>query len=150
MDVAGTVSGLLPWGVKAHGVGPQTGISLTVRLETPIPLICLQTDYQTASARNDNRLNCHLVVENRVPKINPSTQKELKEQLRVAKNAQKEAVKHFKEIVREIPSGLPHPDGSDRIRNASRELADAHKRLVALLIELNRISRDAARKQRQP
>jgi len=41
MDVAGTVSGLPPWGVKAHGTGPQNKnvISLAVRMETPIPLI---------------------------------------------------------------------------------------------------------------
>jgi len=85
-----------------------------------------------------------------VPKLNPSTQKDLKEQLRVAKNAQKTAVKRFKEIVREIPSGLPHPDGSDRVRNASRELTDAHNRVVTLLVELNRISQDGARRQKQP
>jgi hypothetical protein len=84
-----------------------------------------------------------------VLKAKPATQKELKQQLRVARNAQKEAVKRFKEIVRDIPSGLPHPDGSDRIRNASRELTETHNRMVALLVKLNRMSQDGDEKKRK-
>jgi hypothetical protein len=84
-----------------------------------------------------------------VLKTNPATQKGLKGQLRVARNAQKEAVKRFTEIVRDIPSGLPHPDGSDRIRNASRELTETHNRMVALLVKLNRMSQDGDEKKRK-
>jgi hypothetical protein len=84
-----------------------------------------------------------------VLKAKPATQKELKQQLRVARNAQQEAVKRFKEIVRDIPSGLPHPDGSDRIRNASRELTETHNRMVALLVKLNRMSQDGDEKKRK-
>ena len=99
---------------------------------------------------NGSKTDFHLVNENRVLKAKPATQRELKEQLRVARNTQKEAVKRFKEIVRDVPSGLPHPDGSDRIRNAARELSDAHSRMVALLVELNKISQDGDGKNRKP
>ena len=34
----------------------------------------------------------------------------------------------FNSIVRDIPSHLPHPDGTQRIQNASRELAAARKK----------------------
>jgi hypothetical protein len=84
-----------------------------------------------------------------VLKAKAATQKELKEQLKVARNAQKEAVKRFIEIVRDIPSGLAHPDGSDRIRNASRALTETHNRMVALLVKLNRMSQDGDGKKRK-
>ena len=99
---------------------------------------------------NGSKADLHLINENRVLKAKPATQKELKEQLRVARNAQKEAVNRFKAIVRDIPSGLPHPDGSDRIRHAARELTAAHSRMVALLVELNKISQDGDGKKRKP
>ena len=42
----------------------------------------------------------------------------------------------FEKAVEDIPSGMPHPDGAQRIRNASRQLSkardemmDAHRRL---------------------
>ena len=70
------------------------------------------------------------------------TQQNLKQRLRVAMQAQKQAVKRFGEVIRDIPSGLPHPDGSQRIRNASRELTEAQSAVIALLIELNQGSLD--------
>jgi len=73
-------------------------------------------------------------------RTNSATQKELKRQLRLAVDAQKQALQRFKEVIREIPSGLPHPDGSERIHQASRELTDAHGAVVALLMKLNRSS----------
>jgi hypothetical protein len=85
-----------------------------------------------------------------VPKADPNSQKELKGKLAVAIKAQKIAAKQFKGVVKDIPSGLPHPDGSDRIRNASRELTDANNRVVALLVELNRIYQDGDGKKRKP
>jgi len=99
---------------------------------------------------NGSKADFHLVNENRVLKAKPATQKELKQQLRVPRNAQKESVKRFKEIVRDVPSGIPHPDGSDRIRNAARELTAAHSRMVALLVELNRMFQDGNGKMRKP
>ena len=37
------------------------------------------------------------------------------------------ATREFTSILDDIPSGLPHPDGSQLIQNASRELAAARK-----------------------
>jgi hypothetical protein len=76
-------------------------------------------------------------IGNRV-KANSPTRKKLKEQLKVATAAQKLAIKRFKEVIRDIPRGLPHPDGSDRIRIASRELTEAHNLVIALVVELNK------------
>lgn len=38
------------------------------------------------------------------------------------------ALKQFQEIVKDIPSGLPHPDGTARLQAAGREV----KRLLAV------------------
>jgi hypothetical protein len=81
-------------------------------------------------------------------KPNSPSRKELREQLRVATAAQKLAIKRFKEVIRDIPSGLPHPDGSDRIRIASHELSEAHNLVIALLVELDKISLDGGDEQR--
>jgi len=70
-------------------------------------------------------------------KSNPQMQKELEQQLKVAMEAQNQAVKRFRDVIRDIPSGLPHPDGSQRILNASRDLREAHNLVIALLVELN-------------
>jgi len=43
----------------------------------------------------------------------------------------------FNEVVRDIPSGLPHPDGTQRIHNAARELADAREKLAVTIARLN-------------
>ena len=67
---------------------------------------------------------------------------ELKQQLKVAVEAQKEAVKRFRNVIRDVPSGLPHPDGRDRIQNASREVTKAHNSLIAVLTKLNQHSLD--------
>src|SRR5665213_2206556 len=47
-----------------------------------------------------------------------------------------EAIREFDEVMGQFPSGLPHPDGVQRIRNASnalniarKEMATAHNRL---------------------
>ena len=47
------------------------------------------------------------------------------------------ASRKFNEVVRDIPSGLPHPDGTQRIHNLSRELADAREKLAAAITRLN-------------
>ena len=36
----------------------------------------------------------------------------------------------FNAITGEIPSGIPHPDGVQRIRNASRDLSSARAELM--------------------
>ena len=76
--------------------------------------------------------------------LNPNSRpnQELKQRLKVATEVRNETAKRFKEILRDIPSGLPEPDGSQRIRNASRDLTEAQSAVVALLIELNKSSLD--------
>lgn len=41
------------------------------------------------------------------------------------------AMKVFDGMVREVPSGIPYPDGVQRIKNASRELSSARAALNA-------------------
>ena len=36
----------------------------------------------------------------------------------------------FSDVMSQVPSGLPHPDGTQRIRNASRELFRARKEMM--------------------
>jgi hypothetical protein len=43
----------------------------------------------------------------------------------------------FIEITSDIPSGLPHPDGIQRIHNASREMDAARKEMMAAHSRLN-------------
>ena len=70
------------------------------------------------------------------------SQEELRTLLKVALAAQKIAIKSFRKVIREIPSGLPYPDGSDRILKTSRELAKAQSAVVNVLVKLNKISLD--------
>ena len=43
----------------------------------------------------------------------------------------------FMVVTNEIPSGLPHPDGIQRIQNAARELAVARKKVKEADADLN-------------
>jgi hypothetical protein len=43
----------------------------------------------------------------------------------------------FDAVTSEIPSGFPHPDGTQRIHNASREMSQAR---VGLMIAHNRLN----------
>jgi len=47
-----------------------------------------------------------------------------------AKVRASEACETFNEIMDKLPSGLPHPDGTQRIHNASRELSIARKEMM--------------------
>ena len=49
----------------------------------------------------------------------------------------KEATDSFDAIVREIPSGMPHPDGVQRIHNASRKVSVAR---IAMMKAHNRLN----------
>jgi|SRR6266851_5631607 len=42
----------------------------------------------------------------------------------------------FDKVIHEIPSGLPHPDGAQRIKNASRALSAARDKMIAAMIRL--------------
>jgi hypothetical protein len=48
----------------------------------------------------------------------------------------------FNEVVRDIPSGLPHPDGTQRIQNVGPELGCAGKAGVAIARLNDFVSRD--------
>lgn len=79
--------------------------------------------------------------------------KELKQRLKMATEARDQAAKRFREILRDLPSGLPESDGSERILNASRDLTAAQSAVVALLVELNKSSLEgggAGKKKSRP
>jgi hypothetical protein len=61
----------------------------------------------------------------------------LKDEFETAKRQMNFASQRFNEVVRDIPSGLPHPDGTQRIHNAGRELADAREKLAVAIGRLN-------------
>jgi len=41
-----------------------------------------------------------------------------------------EAAEEFRVVMERVPSGLPHPDGTQRIKNASDKLSTARKELM--------------------
>jgi hypothetical protein len=51
----------------------------------------------------------------------------------VARNT---ASQDFDEILRNIPSALPHPDGVQRIKNASHALSAARETMIVAMIRL--------------
>jgi hypothetical protein len=61
----------------------------------------------------------------------------LRDEFEAAKRRMNAASLKFNEVVRDIPSGLPHPDGTQRIHNAGRELVDAREKLAAAIARLN-------------
>jgi len=42
----------------------------------------------------------------------------------------------FDKVIHEIPSGLPHPDGIQRIKNTSHALSAAREKMIAAMIRL--------------
>lgn len=48
-----------------------------------------------------------------------------------------QATEEFEEVIGQIPSGLPHPDGTQRIKNASAKLSTARKELMKAHRRLN-------------
>jgi hypothetical protein len=61
----------------------------------------------------------------------------LKDEFEAAKRRMNIASLKFNEVVRDIPSGLPHPDGTQRIHNVSRDLAEAREKLAAAITRLH-------------
>ena len=61
---------------------------------------------------------------------NVSLRTGLIEQLAEASDRAFEASEHFNKIMGDTPSGLSHPDGTQRIHNASRALSDARREMV--------------------
>jgi hypothetical protein len=48
-----------------------------------------------------------------------------------------EASKRFTEVMDDVPSGIPHPDGTDRIKMASREYKDSREAASAAMKRLS-------------
>lgn len=61
----------------------------------------------------------------------------LRDEFEAAKRRMNIASMKFNKVVRDIPSGLPQPDGTQRIHNAGREVADAREKLAAAIARLN-------------
>jgi hypothetical protein len=66
----------------------------------------------------------------------------LQHDVAAAKSKLDAASQHFDAMISKAPSGLPHPDGVQRIHNASKdlskargELVEAHVRLTAFIAE---------------
>ena len=82
-------------------------------------------------------------------KPDANTEAELKAELKVALQNQTTAIKQFRRVIREIPSGLPHSDGSKRILQASHDVSKAHSAIVSLLLKLNKGSLDGDGKKKR-
>jgi len=63
--------------------------------------------------------------------------KRLTEDLEKARAQSKAASDAFNEVLKETPSGLPHPDGTQRIRNASVEKCAAYSRLMRAMARMD-------------
>ena len=79
-------------------------------------------------------------VEKRPPAVESQLRTRLLQDLKQNSARARTASEAFLLLVKETPSGLPHPDGAQRIHNAPRELANArtemekaHSRLTLYL-----------------
>ena len=61
----------------------------------------------------------------------------LRNDVRVARENVAAADNIFTAIIREVPSGLPHPDGVQRIHNVARELNSARHRMLEMEARLH-------------
>jgi len=61
----------------------------------------------------------------------------LKHELAVATELAVQATEEFLKITTEIPSSLPHPDGTQRIHNASHAMSQARERMALAHKRLN-------------
>ena len=79
-------------------------------------------------------LKCSDDLENKAKKKPPASsttiRKVLVDEIVEATTRANQACKDFLEVMGTIPSGFPHPDGSQRIHNASHNLSTARKNLM--------------------
>jgi hypothetical protein len=61
----------------------------------------------------------------------------LHEDLISATRGNSEALREFDEVMDQFPSGLPHPDGAQRVNNASNKLSSARKKMGTAHNRLN-------------
>ena len=71
------------------------------------------------------------------PTWDPPVLNILHQDLQAATERATAATSIFNAITSEVPSGLPHPDGTQRIHDASREMSQAR---VGLMIAHNRLN----------
>jgi hypothetical protein len=62
----------------------------------------------------------------------------LRRDFNLAKQNLAAASEQFDALIREAPSGLPHPDGAQRLKNASNALSEARKKLMDATVRLNK------------
>jgi hypothetical protein len=72
------------------------------------------------------------------PDSDTRVRKLLQDDLEAAKRKMIKAAEVFNETMRQIPSGLPAPDGRQRIHNASRDYSSAREKHIKALTRLNR------------
>jgi len=61
----------------------------------------------------------------------------LRAELAAAQHRRDEASERFDEMIREVPSGIPHPDGSERIRHVASEYGRTQAAATAAFGRLN-------------
>jgi len=61
----------------------------------------------------------------------------LEQDLATAREQSALASANFYATLNEVPSGLPHPDGTQRIRNASIQCAHCRTKLLSAMTRLN-------------
>jgi hypothetical protein len=61
----------------------------------------------------------------------------LTERVRLARERRNLASVAFDEVLRSVPSGIPHPDGTERVRQASQEWVNAQNEFTQALWDLN-------------
>jgi len=61
----------------------------------------------------------------------------LEDEFDAAQQRRIEASKRFTEVMDDVPSGIPHPDGTDRIHQASREYKDSREAASAAMKRLS-------------
>jgi hypothetical protein len=67
----------------------------------------------------------------------PEVRAILFEELIAASERARAATEYFTKVTGNIPSGLPHPDGTQRIHNASRKLTAARNEMIKAHSRLN-------------
>ena len=70
------------------------------------------------------------------------THDQLMQELAEASELARRASDSFGAVLADIPSGLPYPDSTNRIQNASRELRRARERLLQAQILLHNLVMD--------
>jgi hypothetical protein len=61
----------------------------------------------------------------------------LRAELAAAQHQRDDAATCFTEIMCDVPSGIPSPDGPERIRQVSREYGETQAKATAALVSLN-------------